>query len=52
MMIRSKVIVIFVSNIESQAFGIILVESVILLLISNEFLDNFHFSKMGSHFLL
>ncbi|PPD80356.1 hypothetical protein GOBAR_DD22728 [Gossypium barbadense] len=51
MMIRSKVIVIFVSNIEIQAFGIILVQSVILLLIPNVFLDNFHFSKMGSHFL-
>ncbi|KAB2026369.1 hypothetical protein ES319_D06G214200v1 [Gossypium barbadense] len=34
------------------SFGIILVQSVILLLISNVFLDTFHFSKMGSHFLI
>ncbi|TYG65866.1 hypothetical protein ES288_D06G221500v1 [Gossypium darwinii] len=51
MMIRSKVIVIFVSNIEIQAFGIILVQSAILLLISNVFLDNVHFLKIGSHVL-
>ncbi|TYH14304.1 hypothetical protein ES288_A06G209300v1 [Gossypium darwinii] len=52
MMIKSKVGVIFVNKKEIQAFGIILVQFVILLLIPNVFLENFHFSRMGAHFLL
>ncbi|KAK5826597.1 hypothetical protein PVK06_021523 [Gossypium arboreum] len=43
MMIRSNLIAIFVNKKEIQAFGIILVQSVILLLISNVFSKNFHF---------
>ncbi|MBA0811414.1 hypothetical protein Gohar_003313 [Gossypium harknessii] len=43
MMIRSNLIVIFVNKKEIQAFGIIIVQFVILPLISNVFLENFHF---------